>query len=412
MTNPLLEDLRQAVDPPTPKDWRPGVTYSGRQPSEITTEAIPAIETEAEWEDAVRKMGVHIPDGFGLVLVEAVLAGSTNDAAWHRDPADRTVKSNGTAYTAPNTTQRWRYRFKVVLKDPRADADLAKMMRDAKRMAKRPVPKVFVSTGSMNSMVVALSDFQVSKVDMEGGTPELLERSEVALAAVVKQVKRQKPDQIILGDIGDSTEGFESSPNAPRTNDLQMTEQIRVWRRIFWRWIETLAPMVEWLDVVGVPSNHCRVRAGKTQLGPPDDDWGIEVISQLSDMAKAAGERFENTTFHIPEKHLEYVTLDLINGEKQISFVHGHQERNVKQLTEWAKKQGRRPVGTSDIVVAGHFHHLRVESYGDGQTLFVCPTMDGGSAWFTNVSGERSRPGVLTFMVDTEGWRDMFVAWA
>ena len=34
--------------------------------------------------------------------------------------------------------------------------------------------------------------------------------------------------ELVLIDVGDSTEGFESAPNAARTNDLQMTEQIRV----------------------------------------------------------------------------------------------------------------------------------------------------------------------------------------
>jgi predicted phosphodiesterase len=69
-------------------------------------------------------------------------------------------------------------------------------------------------------------------------------------------------------------------------------------------------------------------------------------------------------------------------------------------------------VGLADILLVGHFHHLRVETYGDSQTMFVAPSMDGGSGWFTNTAGESSRPGVLTFMVDGEGWRDMHVAWA
>jgi hypothetical protein len=41
----------------------------------------------------------------------------------------------------------------------------------------------------------------------------------------------------------------------------------------------------------------------------------------------------------------------------------------------------------------------------------ISPTMDGGSSWF-QYSGERSEPGVLSFMVDADGWRDLHVAWA
>lgn len=402
----LLDDLRQAVQPPAPKDFRPGVIYSGRMPSEITTDAIEPVETEEEWEAAVRAMGIYLPEGYGLHLIEAVLAGSTNEAAWHRDPADK--GGNHTAYTAPNTTQRWRYRFKVVLKDPRADQDFAAMMKEARRDARQAVRPV--TEGGDTTLVVALADFQVGKVDLGGGTPELLVRSELALTEVLRQIKRQKPSQVVLVDVGDSTEGFESSPNAPRTNDLQMTEQIRTWRRIFWRWVSEISRVVEWLDVISVPSNHCRVRSGKQQLGPPEDDWGIEVLSQLKDMAGVDEARYGHIIFHVPEAGLESVVFDLVGG-KLLAVVHGHQERNVKQLAEWAKKQGRRPVGLADITLAGHFHHLRVESYGDGQTLFVAPSLDGGSGWFTNSAGERSRPGVLTFMVDSEGWRDMHIVW-
>jgi hypothetical protein len=59
----------------------------------------------------------------------------------------------------------------------------------------------------------------------------------------------------------------------------------------------------------------------------------------------------------------------------------------------------------------GHFHHLVVEAFGDMQWLFICPTMDNGSSWFTPSSGERSEPGILTFSVDARGWFDFEPIW-
>jgi hypothetical protein len=404
VTTPLLEDLKQAATPPAPKDFRPGVVYSGRMPSEITTEAIPALENEAEWQAAVEAMGIHLPTGYGLVLDRAELAGSVNEAAWHRDPDDR--GENHTAYTKAATTQRWRYRFKVVLKDPRADEDIAALMAEAKRASRgRPL-----TTRTGGTLVVSLADFQVGKVDLDGGTPELLERSEHALAEVLAQVRKVRPAQIVLADAADSTEGFESSPNAERTNDLQMTEQIRVWRRILWRWLDALAKVTEDLIVLGVPSNHCRVRRGKQYLGDALDDWGIEVIAQVSDIAAVAPDTYGHVTFHVPEEHEEHVLLTLADG-KVLGLIHGHQVSKADKLPEKVKANSRRGIGQADIVLCGHFHHLRIEAFGDGQYLFVSPTMDGGSSWF-QYSGEVSRPGVLTFVVDEHGWRDLHVAWA
>lgn len=398
----LLTELRQAATPPAPKDFRPGVIYSGRMPSEITTEALPAMETEDEWEEAVRAMGIHLPAGYGLVLDRAELAGSTNPAAWHRDVEDK--GGSHTAYTAPNTTQRWRYRFKVVLRDPRADEDIAVLMREAKR-AKRGRP--LKPTGG--SLPISLADFQAGKVDLLGGTPELLERSERALALKIEEVRRLRPSQIVLIDPGDSTEGFESAPNAARTNDLQQTEQIRVWRRILWRWIETMARLTDDLVVIGVPSNHCRVRSGKAALGPALDDWGIEVISQVSDIAAVNPDSYGHVRFLIPAEHEEHVLFELADG-KVLGVIHGHQVNNPNQLPEFLKKNSRRGIGQADIVICGHFHHLRIVAFGDGQFLIISPTLDGGSSWF-QYSGERSDPGVLSLIIDEKGWRDLSVAW-
>jgi hypothetical protein len=188
VTQPLLEDLRKAAEAPAPKDFRPGITYAGRDAlgATINTDAIPAVETEEEWEAAVRAMGIFLPKGYGLMLVRAELAGSTNEAAWQRDPADRREKD--TAYTGPATIMRWRYQFKVVLKSSRDDEDIAVLMKEAKR-AKRVRP--LVRTGG--TMVISLADFQVGKVDARGGTPELLERSEIALVAKVAEAVRRRP---------------------------------------------------------------------------------------------------------------------------------------------------------------------------------------------------------------------------
>lgn len=399
----LLEDLKQAVTPPPPRNFAPGVVYSGGAPSIITTPPVAAMESEDEWIEAVKAMGIPLPPGHTLVLVEAAYAYSEN--VWKRDPADKGQEH--TAYTGPN--HRWSYKFKVVPKSARDDLDLQAMMAEvAKKVrARKPLtPRLEEST-----MVISLADFQVGKVDELGGTRQLLERSEEALVQVLRQVKKQRPAELLLVDPGDSTEGFNSAPNADRVNDLDETEAIRVWRRLFWRWIKELAAFGIPMKVVSVPSNHCRNRRGKQAVGPIKDDWGLEVLAQVHDIAAENPEAYGHVEFVAPREYDEHVTLTLVGG-KILSVAHGHQANNPNALTDWAKKQGRREIGLSDIVLVGHFHHLRIVTYGDNQTLFLSPTMDPGSSHFTPSSGEQSSPGVLTFVVDGEGWRDVFVAWA
>lgn len=398
-SSPLLEDLLAAATPPPPRGFEPGVKYVGSRPDEITTPPMAQLNGPDDFSKAVREMGVPIPEGCSLVLIEARL----NTGAWARDVDDKGAPH--TAYRSPS----WVYRFKVVASTAVVDADLTALFASARRrVTKRPISP----TSPTRTMVVVLGDFQVGKVDSLGGIEELIARNLSALGGVMQRARKLKPAEIVLVDVGDGMEMFESAPNAARTNDLQFTEQLRVWRRIFWGWVAELAKLGVPLKVMGVPSNHCRVRRGKDALGPANDDLGLEVISQLADMAKVNPEAYGHVEFHVPHKYDEHLALTLASG-KVLGAFHGHQKSSVNALVGWLEGQsaGRSPIGHADIVVAGHFHNLRQETWGDDRWLFVAPTMDSGSSWFTNLSGKCSRAGVLTFTVDEDGWDDWKPIW-
>jgi hypothetical protein len=403
VTVPLMEALAKAAPvPAAPKGFEPGYKYSptGALDS-VNLPSAEALETEADWVRAAREAGVPIPEDMTLQLVEVRL----NGAAWHRDKDTRGARDS--AYTAPSF---W-YRFKVVPKSLWRGRDYDQLLKQVKK-ALPPVRKVS-GVQLPTSEIVVLGDFQTGKTDYLGGTPELLERSEQALREVMRKLRRVKPAEIVLIDVGDSTELFTSAPNAAQTNDLDQTEQIRVWRRILWRWVSELAKLGISLKVLGVPSNHCRVRDGKRVTGKPNDDWGLEAIAQVADMAAVNPEAYGHVEFFVPETHDEHLALTLVGG-KTIGAFHGHQKGSVAALLSWCEGQaaGRSPVGHADIVFAGHYHHLEINTWGDDRWLFVAPTMDSGSSWYSNLTGRKSRPGVLTLTVDEHGWRDMMVAWA
>jgi hypothetical protein len=387
----LLEELKQATTPAPPANFRPGMTFEGRTPSEIRTPPIPQIDDANDYESTLREMGYPIPEHMTVMLSEMELV--EYDDFWTRDNVEQEL-----AVTRPS--KKWRYRFKVVPKSARADEDIALLMAEAKA-----APPVVLPRGSHGGVtkIIDLADFQIGKVDELGGTAETLARSEAALATVLADLAENPVDEIVLVDGGDSTEGVESSPNALGTNDLHHTEQIRVWRRIFWRWIDGLSPHARRFVVIGVPSNHCSNRRGKNALGPASDDWGIEVIAQVSDMAAVNPERYGHIQFIVPEAYQEHVLFTLVGGQV-IGVVHGHQKGTPNALVPWIKSTGRRGLAQADIVLVHHFHHLVVEAFGDMQWLFIAPTNDNGSSWYTPSSGERSEPGVLTLDVDAKRW--------
>jgi hypothetical protein len=406
MTTPLLEALAQAAPVPTSPKTDIAITFTPGGAMDTLSVPLPVgpDADEEAWVQAAREAGVPVPEDMTLQLVEARMG--HNPAAWHRDQ-DR-IGQNHTAYTAPNTT--WHYRFKVVPKSLWRGKDYDALIKQIRR-AKPPAGR---RTGIQlpSSEVVVLGDFQTGKTDYLGGTPELLERSEEALGQVVAKIRRTKPAEIVLLDVGDALEGFTSAPNAAQTNDLDQTAQLTVWRRILWTWVDRLARFGIPLKVLGVPSNHCRVRNGKNPAGKPNDDWGLQTIGAVADMAAVNPEAYGHVTFYVPETYDEHLALTLVGG-KTIGAFHGHQKSSVAALLGWCEGQsaGRSPVGHADIVFAGHYHHLEVNTWGDDRWLFVAPTMDSGSSWYSNLTGRKSRPGVLTLTVDENGWRDMMVAW-
>jgi flavoprotein len=70
------------------------------------------------------------------------------------------------------------------------------------------------------------------------------------------------------------------------------------------------------------------------------------------------------------------------------------------------------PVADARILVTGHYHHLLI-SEATSRTVIQVPSMDGGSAWFTNGTGQASPPGMVSYLVGADcgprGWSDLVV---
>ena len=64
-------------------------------------------------------------------------------------------------------------------------------------------------------------------------------------------------------------------------------------------------------------------------------------------------------------------------------------------------------IGSAKILVTGHYHHFSVIEYDMDKMHIQCPAMDGGSDWWKDKTGEHSRPGTLTFVLDHAGYRDI-----
>lgn len=266
------------------------------------------------------------------------------------------------------------------------------------------VPPAPTPIRGKHTAVLCLSDFQLGKVDENGGTPETLDRILRSVEAFCTSLRFNQPAHILMAELGDLIEGFDNTGTQRATNDQDLTTQIRTSRRLLIEIIMRVSKASPGTGItfLTVPSNHCQVRVpGKDLASTPNNDWGVELNHQLEDVLHDRPE-FAHVKFLRPaNNHAEAVVFTTPCGVV-VGAVHGHQSKSPDKVGTWwtGQSHGRRNgLHTADILLHGHYHSLRVSQSGDSRWVIGTPSADNGSAWFTNKTGETSVAGILAFDV-------------
>ena len=370
----MLENLEPAKRVNVAPDFRPGITFDGTTGEAVT----PGYVGDAEnFDEFLRDAGMS-PDEIDVIPPVRTSRWQRYDGEWL-------------------TSYRFTFRRKT------SGIDLPLLMAEAKRKSKpallpKPEPKC---------LVVMWSDLQVGKVDYRGNSQSLIERVELMQARLIEQVKREKPERIIFADLGDTVENFSNaaSMNQLQSNDLSIMEQVDLATTFAWQTLKLLAKYVPNITYASIGSNHCQWRVNGQTVGKPTDDWAIFIGRQL---ARLAQESELPIKFIEPQPHDESLALDVFeDGFHILGMVHGHQAKRPDMVATWWRQQafGGQPVSAANILIHGHWHHLRVTELGStprgtSRFLIMAPTMDNGSGWWRRVAGEDSVPGLATFMLE------------
>lgn len=254
------------------------------------------------------------------------------------------------------------------------------------------------------TFVVPAGDTQLGKP--EGGGSEatidrFLAETEVTLRRLRNSLGRDRVAQtVVLPWMGDCIEGIVSQSGANNMRlDLTPTQQVRVYRRLMWAQVEQFAPLAERLVIPVVPGNHDEpMRIAGKQPTPADDSWAIEGAVAVQDGVARNPELADKVEFRFPGHDEMTITLNV--GGTRIGMVHGHQfGRGANGWRTWWNDQGggRTPIGTADVLLAAHLHHLRVQDHGDGRLFLQIPALDGGSQWFKSRKGDASPSRMVSF---------------
>lgn len=259
------------------------------------------------------------------------------------------------------------------------------------------------------SLILCAADWQLGKVDLNGGTPETTAMILASFDTAALRADREKPAEIVIVDAGDIIENIFNVSSQRSTNDLGLPAQVEAAVRLMLEGIKRLAPLTPSLRYVAVPSNHGRSRVGfKAEAGDAHDDYGI-AVARIVKNALTLNDAFAHVTVEIPEPHME--SMAILTSGTRLGVVHGHQAGATARLETWWAGQalGRGPVAEADILIVGHWHHFNIFTTGDDRHIFVCPSADPGSAWLTNLKGHRAGAGMLSFLTRDGKYSDLVI---
>lgn len=250
-----------------------------------------------------------------------------------------------------------------------------------------------------HDMVLGFADPQLGKVDLNGGTDSTVERVMNSFERAAEILREEKPTELLFADLGDGLENFYNTSSQRETNDLDLTSQVRLLRRLQAEGIRMLAPLVPRFIHGSIPSNHGVVRIGfQAEASTQSNDWGLEVSHQLEDVFK---DRLDNAEFYRTTTPFASAISIVLEHDTNVGLVHGHQAGQQGKLADWWMKQAfdsENPLHDSDILFAGHFHNLMQEEVIAGRWVITANSADPGSAWFTTRTGRSATAGMTTFM--------------
>lgn len=265
------------------------------------------------------------------------------------------------------------------------------------------------------TLVVALADFQTGKTDVHGGTVNLYKR----VRSVYAQMEAELPNYrtIIAADLGDIIENFMNVGSQRQSNDLNLTDQLEAAISLIWEGLRVLHSKCDNLIYVAVPSNHCEVRTGVGNKNRASsvlsDDYGIHVQRQIRRMAEMRPDVYGNMSFVCPSDYDAACTVKPSADDKSVLFFeHGHVGGGASQakMRQHVKNMQAGRIAyahLANIFVHGHCHTPEMYLVGDKTWVVGVSSIDSGSSWFTNATGE-SAPSAVTSFVAKDGMvRDM-----
>jgi predicted phosphodiesterase len=361
-----------------PEGWQPSLEFDGNE----GVATLPPSEGVPNFDDFL------IEQGFDPAEFEVV--GNPRTSRWQRYDGEWLCA----------------YRFNFRRKAASPVEDLEDILRAAKRAKVKEAP-VGPSERVYGVQITDLQSGQADGYGAEGMADKALQIIDIVKADLLALKKSGRPaTQVFIPITGDLVEGILGWYEMQTFSvSLDRREQVKLVRRLLSEILIGIAGEGLPVHVAVVPGNHGENRHnGKafTTLGDNDD---VAVIEQIAEAFKLAG-TLESVSFSFPDKERLSLTVEVLGWI--VGLTHGHVARagaGVEgKILGWFKSMAatRDPIGDSDVLFTGHYHHPRFQSL-IGDTYWIqggalCDT----SAWFSQSFGLVSDPCLMRFTMTRE----------
>ena len=291
--------------------------------------------------------------------------------------------------------------------------DIDNLMKRVQRWKPKPLrsPKTLQDP---STFVVCWADWQLGK-SAGGGVPATIERIEESFQMCLERVAELRRmgrniEKIAIINMGDPSESCSGHYDSQLFSvELTQREQLNCVLDMWDNGVMALQPDL----FASTLCNHGEWTRQGTGTRPVTTD-SDNVGGYLGDTLQRVFEGKEGgpTEWSIP--HDEMITMLNLSG-LDVAITHGHKIPSPAKEADWLRaqsirllrEQGREP----RLWITAHRHHVRVDDFGPWWRL-QCPSLDGGSKYFTDMSGNWSTPGTLTFLAgqhDPRGWSDLAI---
>lgn len=372
-----------------PEGWTPGITL-GKDSGVLITE--PLDKEPSDWDAILAEL---LPEGFDRSQYE--IDGTTVEVrAWDGNIGAGEIKRF--YYFKARIRRRGLGPEGIDLEDIIA---AVKKSKPRKLLPAAPVERVYG---------FQISDLQGGQADgdgVEGMVARADQIADIAYQDLQDLKKAGTPATAIFipitGDLVEGIIGWYETQVFSVTLDRR--DQVKLIRRLLTDILVRVSSYGLPVHVAVVPGNHGENRHnGKTFTTFGDND-DVALVEQIAEAFRLSG-KYDHVSFSFPEKERLSLTVEVLGWI--VGLTHGHVAKagaGVEgKILGWFKSMAamRDPIGDSDLLFTGHYHHPRFQSL-IGDTYWIqAGALCDASSWFSQSFGLVSDPCLIRFTITRE----------